>query len=94
MSGEIGPVYGVDLDAVPLGTGGMKQALPRRSELDRVMKVSERTVAAYEVLLGHYVNQSEEIKRLDLANHHLAEMVKEQQVEIERLRELNVGGDV
>lgn len=53
-TGEIGPVWGVKLlDCVPL-TGVMMQALPCRQELERVRRTSERTVAAFEVLLAHY----------------------------------------
>jgi len=51
---RIGPVYGVELiDTLPLD-GGMKQAMPGRVDLEKVLKISERTVAGYEVLLEHY----------------------------------------
>lgn len=65
MSGELGPVYGVNLiDALPLGSGSMKQAMPTRSDLLKVQRVSERTVAGYEVLLDHYKHQCSEVERL------------------------------
>jgi hypothetical protein len=52
---EKGPIYGVELiDSLPLGTGSMKQAMPSRDDLKAVLKVSERTVAGYEILLDHY----------------------------------------
>lgn len=53
-TGEIALVYEVKLiDSLPL-SGMMRQAMPNRADLDRVMKVSERTVAGYEVLLDKY----------------------------------------
>lgn len=65
MSGETGPVYGVNLiDVLPLGNGAMKQAMPTRSDLLKVQKISERTVAGYEVLLDHYRHQVSEVERL------------------------------
>ena len=63
-----GPVYGVPLrSSLPL-TGqacGMIQALPNRRDLEQVRKVSERTAAGYEVLLSHYNQQIEKMKRLE-----------------------------
>jgi hypothetical protein len=58
-TGEVGPVYGVDLiDSLPLGSGLMRQAMPSREDLWRLMSNrmhgSERIVAGYEVLLSHY----------------------------------------
>ena len=52
---EKGPIYGVELiDALPVGSAGMKQAMPSRMDLNRVLKVNERTVAGYEVLLASW----------------------------------------
>lgn len=49
---QMGPVYGVTLPTeFPLG-GGMFQAMPGRKELEAVQGFSERTVAAYEVLVA------------------------------------------
>jgi hypothetical protein len=60
-----GPVYGVQLiDTLPLGTGGVLQQMPDREELVQVQKRSNRTVAAYEVLLAHYQGQVVEVARL------------------------------
>lgn len=63
-----GPMYGVELiDVLPLGqfgTCGTLQAMPSRLDLRRVVAVSERTVAGYEVLLGHFVSQKTEIELL------------------------------
>lgn len=62
---ETGPIYGVPLiDTLPLGNGSMLQQMPDRFELDVTRKMSERTVAGYEVLLGHYLNQCDEVERL------------------------------
>lgn len=52
---EKGLIYGVELiEDLPLGTGPMKQAMPSRDDLERVMERNQRTVAGYEVLLAHY----------------------------------------
>lgn len=62
---EFGPVYGVALiDTLPLGKGGMLQQMPSRSDLDKVKRISTRTVAGYEVLLDHYMNEKAEVARL------------------------------
>lgn len=62
---DSGPVYGVRLiDSLPLGKGGMRQAMPTRRDLKQVQELSTRTVAGYEVLLDHYRNRGEEIDRL------------------------------
>ena len=51
---EMGPIYGVELiDTLPLGNG-MLQAMPSRDDLLQVKRISERTVAGYEVLLDAY----------------------------------------
>lgn len=68
---ENGPIYGVELiGSLPLDSG-MRQALPSRRDLLFVRKISERTVAGYEVLLEHYrrsqdaiARQEDEIERL------------------------------
>ncbi len=63
-----GPIYGIELiDNLPLGSGGMLQAMPSRDDLIKVRRVSERTAAGYEVLLKHYrqsVRNNEELDRL------------------------------
>lgn len=63
-----GPVYGVPLrPSLPLigQACGMIQALPNRRDLEQVRKLSERTAAGYEVLLSHYNEQLEKMKRLE-----------------------------
>jgi hypothetical protein len=54
-----GPVYGIHLLTHLMLDNGMSQAMPSRSELERVRKVSERTVAAFEVLT-HYCQSSKQ----------------------------------
>ena len=51
-----GPVFGVQLlDTLPIGTSGkLQQAMPSADELRQVKNISDRTVAAYEVLTDHY----------------------------------------
>lgn len=54
---ETGPLYGMELiDSLPLGSGGMTQAMPSRSDLEGVMNYRQggRVVAGYEILLDHY----------------------------------------
>jgi hypothetical protein len=56
---EVGPVYGVDLiKTLPLGSGGMLQAMPSCDDLNNVVESGVggcgRVVAGYEVLLSHY----------------------------------------
>ena len=52
---EKGPIYGVELiDVLPVGSGSMRQAMPSRMDLNRVLKVNQRTVAGYEVLLASW----------------------------------------
>lgn len=48
---------------IPKG-GGFVHAMPDRDELIRVKQISPRTVAAFELLTEHYLQQSEEIERL------------------------------
>ena len=64
---EIGPLYGVPLlDTLPIG-GGMSQQMASADDLLKVRRVSERTVAAYEVLTEKYrqeCNKVEECKNL------------------------------
>jgi len=51
-----GPIYGVPLlDSLPIGSGGMRQALPSRRDLEYTAKYSQRTAAGYEVVLGTYI---------------------------------------
>jgi hypothetical protein len=66
---ETGPVYGVELlTELPLD-GGMCQAMPKRAELERVRKYSERTVAAYEVLTEHYRRAMKELEAMKKRNY-------------------------
>lgn len=61
-TGEIGPVYDVELiDTLPL-QGSMLQAMPNRADLIRVRKVNERTAAGYEVLLRHWHKTSNSVE--------------------------------
>jgi hypothetical protein len=63
---QYGPVYGSIplIDTLPINGGSMTQQMPNLDDLKLVRKRSERTVAGYEVLLCHWHNQVEEIKRL------------------------------
>lgn len=55
MHGEKGPIYGAPLiESLPIG-GACSQAMPARDELVKVAKISQRTVAAYEILTKHYL---------------------------------------
>src|SRR5690554_1205315 len=57
MSESSGPIYNVPLiDWLPLGDSGMRQAMPTRDDLEKVAKISTRTAAGYEVLLGKHEN--------------------------------------
>lgn len=61
---QAGPIYGVTLiDSLPIG--GMRQAMPSRSDLDQVRQVNERTVAGFEVLLSTYKRAARVIDYLD-----------------------------
>lgn len=65
MTNQTGPIYGVELiDSLPLGGGSMLQAMPSRSDLEQVKKISQRAVAGYEVLLDHYRDKCREVERL------------------------------
>lgn len=63
---KIGPIYGTVmlLDSLPLGNGGMIQAMPSVADLKNVMRTSERMVAGYEVLTAHYYRKCEEVEGL------------------------------
>lgn len=62
-SNELGPVYGVPLiDTLPFGSGGMKQQMPSRDDLEFVRKRNARVAAGYEVLLAHYREAIEVVK--------------------------------
>jgi len=66
LENDSGPVYGVSLIAsLPIIGGSMRQAMPSRSDLEQVRKVSERTAAGYEVLLAHYREQCEKMEKLE-----------------------------
>lgn len=59
-----GPIYGVRLlESLPL-RGGMIQAMPSRDDLVQVKRISERTVAGFEVLTAHYRDKCGEVERL------------------------------
>ena len=69
---EVGPVYGVVplIDSLPLGDGGMFQAMPSREDLQKVLSVNcsyaqvTRVVAGYEILLSHYHRLVKEVAEL------------------------------
>lgn len=66
-----GPIYGVELiDELPIH-GGMFQCMPSQQELRKVSKVSQRTVAGFEVLLSHWRNEKAEKERLTAENEKL-----------------------
>lgn len=65
ISEQSGPVYGVRLlETLPLGKGGMLQAMPSKSDLKQVQRINARTVAGFEVLTEHYREQCNEVARL------------------------------
>lgn len=65
ISERTGPIYGVRLlSTLPMGKGGMVQAMPTTSDLKQVQRISERTVAGFEVLTEHYREQCNEVARL------------------------------
>ena len=54
-SNDVGPIYGVRLiEELPLGKGGIIQEMPSSDDLKKVQRISERTVAGFEVLTEHY----------------------------------------
>lgn len=58
----LGPIYGVPLiDELPL-SGGMFQAMPSRDDLIQVKKISQRTVAGYEVLMHKWTTRDDGLK--------------------------------
>ena len=66
MTTETGPIWNVPLiDTLPLGDGGMLQAMPSYWHLVWCREAShERVAAGYEVLLAHYHKVCEERDRL------------------------------
>jgi len=70
---QIGPVYScVLLSQLPMTYRGKSnqgieliQAMPGREELKQVRKISERTVAAYEVLTSHHHAMRSHISQLE-----------------------------
>jgi len=63
-TGQHGPIYGVELiDTLPLA-GTMRQAMPSAADLCKVKKVSERTVAGYEVLLQDWHGLDEALREI------------------------------
>lgn len=66
IANECGPVYGVRLfKELPLGTGGMIQAMPSRVDLKQVLKMNQRVVAGFEVLTEHYRDRLNYISSLE-----------------------------
>lgn len=65
ISQKYGPVYGVQLlETLPLGKGGMLQAMPSKDDLKQVQRINERTVAGFEVLTEHYREQCNMVSSL------------------------------
>lgn len=65
---ERGPVYDVALiDSLPLGGGGMMQAMPNREDLMACGKRFQRVAAGYEVLLHHYLIAINTISKIEKA---------------------------
>ena len=85
---DSGPVYGVRLIR-ELPIGGMFQAMPSRRDLEQVREISERTVAGYEVLLQHYREQCEKMKKLEESwqDGHSVQELRHRE-EVGRLKEL------
>ena len=68
---KTGPIYGVELiHSLPVGTGGMRQAMPSRADLQAAKDRHTRLVAGYEVLLGTYQETEAELARLREDNAH------------------------
>ena len=62
---ERGPIYDVQLiESLPLGGGGMMQAMPNREDLMACGKQFRRVAAGYEILLYHYQLQTDRLKLL------------------------------
>jgi len=65
---ERGPVYDVQLiESLPLGGGGMMQAMPNREDLMACGKRFQRVAAGYEVLLHHYLIAINTISKIEEA---------------------------
>lgn len=80
-----GPTYGVPLiDSLPLGDGGMRQAMPSYNELSRCS--NERLSAGYEVLLLHFLTA---LKTIDDMTPHQAETQMQYMTEPELAEHLN-----
>lgn len=63
IAAESGPCYGVRLiKTLPLTGGSMLQAMPSRQDLQQVMEINQRVVAGYEVLLGHWREQQQQLQ--------------------------------
>jgi hypothetical protein len=66
MPEEVGPVYNVPLiKTLPIGNGCMLQAMPSRKDLRSAINDHTRLVAAYEVLLSHYINLKNTLERIE-----------------------------
>ena len=65
---ERGPVYDVQLiESLPLGGGGMMQAMPSREDLMACGRRFQRVAAGYEVLLHHYLIAIDTISKIEKA---------------------------
>ena len=63
-----GPIYDVQLiESLPLGGGGMMQAMPSREDLMACGKRFQRVAAGYEVLLHHYLIAINAISKIEEA---------------------------
>ena len=66
---ERGPVYDVPLiESLPLGGGGMMQAMPDREDLLECSRRHMRVAAGYEVLLHHYLIAIDTINKIEKAH--------------------------
>lgn len=66
MTSETGPIYGVELlRELPLGKSNMRQAMPTLADLVKVKRISERTVAGFEVLTHAFRESKEKIELLE-----------------------------
>ena len=91
---ERGPIYNVELiDQLPINDRGWTQQMPSRADLDQVKRISERTVAGYEVLLEHYRETMKKCDDAREAAQHLYDTVDLRGVK-ERWPWLKGGGGV
>ena len=92
---ETGPVYNVDLiDSLPLDGGGMRQAMPSRSDLTEASKRFMRVAAGYEVLLAHYQRAIVDAERYrKLRENHWSEIEQDDLV-VTCLGNVKIGSDI